>query len=626
MLFFSFLASSLALLIPSLFASPIIGGWVHNDGLANDSDALVFLEDGSYFHIEDGEPATMQRGTYQWDETSGQLTLTPIVEVGSNDGQQSFPFPIDGDSAASGEFHRVTSVDNPLVGAWSFGDTAQSDSGVLVFLQNGVFFFGQDLSDPDPPHNQSGMERGTYIYDQESLEFTATTTIDTNGDIGLSDPDGDVTVSVFGDLMAYKNGALRFGLERVTATPKTADAIAATQEIEITQDGQLGIRMQSREGFFYRIEKKRDLLSDFVPLTEVVSGDGELTSLLAVEPLAAFPKGFFTTKVEVMRIPRFEELRQILAGVTIEGVTFSSLATWASGTDNGRWEYLIRNAASSELIYASGEDVFLANTYTSLSFDFSAAASLAEVPTTIRRFENFAEVDSRDSVLNLSATQGVEQIQPSEAEFTTLVSGKTLKGVNFTSDGRWTAFGEEGTWVYFTSERSQGVLRLVVVDSGVSSGIARDSLHFFFPARQNATGSTGLENVATIYEVDREDSDRQSRNLLLDLSANSFAPLRETFVRTMHQRSITTAAGTTVFNENGRFNFNNGETGDWSVSEVDKDRLLLVQTYDEDGNNPGVYREELLLTFDGTTQVAVNYREYDGGSLDFETNATITLD
>jgi hypothetical protein len=39
---------------------------------------------------------------------------------------------------------------------------------------------------------------------------------------------------------------------------------------------------------------------------------------------------------------------------------------------------------------------------------------------------------------------------------------------------------------------------------------------------------------------------------------------------------------------------------------------LVVFTYDEDGNNPQVYREEVILTFSTATSGSYRYSEFNG--------------
>jgi hypothetical protein len=58
-----------------------------------------------------------------------------------------------------------------------------------------------------------------------------------------------------------------------------------------------------------------------------------------------------------------------------------------------------------------------------------------------------------------------------------------------------------------------------------------------------------------------------------------------------------------------RFDWN-GEAGDWAYSKTGPDTGVLVLTYDEDGNDPSRYREEMVLTFSSPTAGSYRYSEY----------------
>jgi hypothetical protein len=69
------------------------------------------------------------------------------------------------------------------------------------------------------------------------------------------------------------------------------------------------------------------------------------------------------------------------------------------------------------------------------------------------------------------------------------------------------------------------------------------------------------------------------------------------------------------FDSPTRFNWR-GEPGDWSYSKTGPDTALIVFTYDEDGNHPGIYREEVRLTFSTPTSGTYRYSEFYGGTED----------
>ena len=81
----------------------------------------------------------------------------------------------------------MTLTPQAIVGAWQFGNGAPGASGLLVFQANGIYFHAEDI-DSTEPSESDGMERGTYTWNSGSGAFSATTPVDTNGEIGLSHP------------------------------------------------------------------------------------------------------------------------------------------------------------------------------------------------------------------------------------------------------------------------------------------------------------------------------------------------------------------------------------------------------------------------------------------------------
>jgi hypothetical protein len=213
--------------------SALVGAWQYGDGAANASGVVVFLNNGIYFHAEDTVESVvdfdgMERGTYTWDETTGELDALAIVdtngEIGLSESRfsNSFTATIAGDSLVindDGErftLGRVFSTTNPIVGGWEFGDGAFNDSGIVVFLPNGFYFHIEDTNDAD---GKDGMERGTYTWIESTGIFTATPQVDTNGDIGLNDPLDSVLVN--GDVSTWTDSEESGTLNRVVSLPST---------------------------------------------------------------------------------------------------------------------------------------------------------------------------------------------------------------------------------------------------------------------------------------------------------------------------------------------------------------------------------------------------------------------
>ncbi len=75
----------------------------------------------------------------------------------------------------------------------------------------------------------------------------------------------------------------------------------------------------------------------------------------------------------------------------------------------------------------------------------------------------------------------------------------------------------------------------------------------------------------------------------------------------------TTLGGGYNFSTSTRFDWR-GEDGNWSYEKTGPDTALLVFTYDEDGNNPELYREEVVLTFTTPKSGSYRYSEYNRGT------------
>lgn len=87
-----------------------------------------------------------------------------------------------------------------------------------------------------------------------------------------------------------------------------------------------------------------------------------------------------------------------------------------------------------------------------------------------------------------------------------------------------------------------------------------------------------------------------------------FAPAEATVLATLPGKTI----NNTVFTSASRFNWN-GELGNWTYQVVSPDVGKITQTYDEDGNNSNIYREETLLNFSSETTGNAVYTEYYEG-------------
>lgn len=166
-------------------AASIVGGWYGTDlGQAQSTLAAIFLGDGEYVEVEDGnsilDPSGqngMERGTYTWNSLSGAISIDTILDT---DGQWGFSnvhvTSVDvtdttlsaNTSDGTAVLTRVADPDSPIIGSWYFtNNPAPGDLTVLTFLPNGEFLIAID-----PPAG-GYMEFGTYSWDPLTNSLTS---------------------------------------------------------------------------------------------------------------------------------------------------------------------------------------------------------------------------------------------------------------------------------------------------------------------------------------------------------------------------------------------------------------------------------------------------------------------
>ena len=99
-----------------------------------------------------------------------------------------------------------------ILGAWQFADS--EGAGVVTFMANGSYMMAE--SGTADESGESGIEFGTYTWDADTGELAVTVEVDTNGEWGLSHPDGggSETVQVNLDSLQFSDGTT---LDRVIA-------------------------------------------------------------------------------------------------------------------------------------------------------------------------------------------------------------------------------------------------------------------------------------------------------------------------------------------------------------------------------------------------------------------------
>lgn len=205
----------------------IIGAWSFGDALSDGSGVVMFMKDLTYYHIEDveaedPEPDGFESGTYTWNEQTGAFTASPRLdtngEVGLSHPVGSVTVTVSGDSLtyADGEGNsmltRIESDGHPLVGAWQYGEGRPFDSRALVFLPNGVYFEAQDFG------VETGMEKGSYDWNEVNGSFEVEVRVDTNETLAFSNELNGFEISVQGDEMLIFDGDQEWRLYLVNPT------------------------------------------------------------------------------------------------------------------------------------------------------------------------------------------------------------------------------------------------------------------------------------------------------------------------------------------------------------------------------------------------------------------------
>lgn len=181
------------------------------------SDTITDAEAADYWIDSDPLPTSqvINGGTLNPGYTyEGDLGLVNSVE---NDGAGGFGVTGYLEHASSLVFDLNTVLSpapQAIVGTWQFGNGAPDGSGVFVFQANGAYFHAEDIADEDE-FGSDGMERGTYTWNENTGTLTITTGTDTNGEIGLSHPDGAFTASVDGDTLTLSDNSGPFTLSRI---------------------------------------------------------------------------------------------------------------------------------------------------------------------------------------------------------------------------------------------------------------------------------------------------------------------------------------------------------------------------------------------------------------------------
>lgn len=201
-------------------APEIVSAWKLNG--AGEDALLIFRHDGTYA-MADGsatEPG-MERGTFVWDKATSAFSVTTLRDT-NGDGGLSHPdgittLNITGDiltytvaEEGSFTFSRVVNTASTIVGSWFI----PGEHVTLTFLEDGRYYHTEESN--RAPDGYDGMERGTYSWNSGTGALSRTVHVDTNGDIGLSNPTPAFTATVSGNKLTFFDGEETYHLRRIT--------------------------------------------------------------------------------------------------------------------------------------------------------------------------------------------------------------------------------------------------------------------------------------------------------------------------------------------------------------------------------------------------------------------------
>lgn len=190
---------------------------------------ITFLDDGTYYHTEDGTADDsghpgLEAGTYTWNTMTGALSAIPTVDQNGEWGlsnqdpavkyfvQNGRLELVDGEDTYI--LQRPASSAAAIVGSWVI--ISEGRPAVIIFLADGTYRHTEVGASVGGGF--SGMEKGTYVWNSTTGAFSATPTLDQNGEWGLSHQQAPLRITASGDQLTILEGSLTFVGQRADAT------------------------------------------------------------------------------------------------------------------------------------------------------------------------------------------------------------------------------------------------------------------------------------------------------------------------------------------------------------------------------------------------------------------------
>ncbi len=217
----------------------IVGAWYNvftPDPVLQDAGGPVLLnllDNGQFMFGEDGDTMAdpngqdgVEWGYYSFDGTTLHFDTRLDTNGEWGTGSDSIPAVLDGNTLTLDGTFVLNRVDSDgLVGGWLANGIVDDESVSLAFMADGDFMLLHG-NNPGDPNGQAGIEFGSYVYDDVTGDVTFTLVTDTNGQFGVSDPQGPWGLGVAGDVLTLlEDGVALVTFSRILAGDADGDGV-----------------------------------------------------------------------------------------------------------------------------------------------------------------------------------------------------------------------------------------------------------------------------------------------------------------------------------------------------------------------------------------------------------------
>lgn len=167
-----------------------------------DANVIVFLDETHYVFAKSTDGSSdpnctingIELGLYTWNPVDNSITANANYKTSGFDcgfdGIRA-TMVVNGNNAiltvpGEGDYFldKISSATNPIVGAWGGIDPVTQDGRVAIFLDDSNYMYMK--KEPTDECGQTGMEHGTYTWNQNTKVFTANAPVDTTGCWGVN--------------------------------------------------------------------------------------------------------------------------------------------------------------------------------------------------------------------------------------------------------------------------------------------------------------------------------------------------------------------------------------------------------------------------------------------------------